>query len=168
MKIDLQSIQGYDHVATKPGNDDAPAKFFFKGTRPFVYQLSSKIRQANVNSDDELNIQMDMKEMFNSFVEIMVGWENIFDSNSGLKITFSKSMARKLVENFSIFSAEEIINIVLTVWKTVATREEILKNLPDGSIKQGDSSPDGLTNVSHTDSIQSQAVRPARRKPVNN
>ena len=165
MKIDLQKLEGYDHVAVK--EDEAggePAKFFFKGTRSWFFQFGTKFKQIGNEEEGYINLTSDVKGLFDAFIEIMVGWENLIDTNTSLRIQFNKVMARRLVENFQIFSPDEIVVIIMTVWKMVGDRENILKNLQDGTTTQGVPTQDGSINALHTGSTRLRGAKAAKQE----
>jgi hypothetical protein len=165
MKIDLQKLEGYDHVAEK--EDEAggePAKFFFKGTRSWFFQFGTKFKQVGNEEEGFMSLVSDVKSLFDGFVEIMVGWENLIDSNTGLRIQFNKVMARRLMENFQIFAPDEIVTIIMTVWKMVGDRENLLKNLQDGTTTQAVPTQDGSINALHTGTTRSRGAKAAKQE----
>ncbi len=166
MKINLKRMDSYDLTEVIKGEGgEKDAKLFFRGTRPFFYKM-----MAMMVPDEDKGLDgfiLNFKNQYELLVMILCGWNNICDQNSGRDIIFSKDMALRVMENFDVIPHKRVYEILIEVWNKVAERENILKNLPDGSMSVVVEDKGGSNSASPTDLTHPKTAKSAKKKRVN-
>ena len=161
MRLDSRELDNYDYVFEVPAEDkdDKIAKFYFRGTRDWLWDILSKLNKGN--------LQLSFKEQYEFLVRIMVKWENLFDSSTNnLPIPFSTERALLILQNFEIIPQDKLIKILIEVFNKVQERETYLKNLLAGSTPLDDSAQDGSKSVLTSSTIQAGDAKHVKKKRV--
>lgn len=160
MKLDLKQLDEYDLIEEISAEtvDEPAAKFYFRGTRDWFWDLTSNL------TDGQLKLSFEMQYKF--LVGMMVKWENLFDAERNLAIPFSKDRALNIIQTFEIIPQDRMMELIIKVWNKVAGREEFLKNFLEGQTNTVASGPGGLTSASTTVMTQSGLADSAKKKRV--
>lgn len=158
MKLNMERLEAFDHIEEIPpaDSDDMPAKFYFRGSRDWLWDFATKVKDGMIN--------LTVQEQYEFLVRIMVKWEGVFDAKRNLPIPFSEDKALQILRTFEIIPQPRIAIILMTVWNAVSDREDTLKNLLAEPTEPDGSAQDGSKSVSDTATTQSPTAKGAKKK----